>query len=100
MKLIGVPLLFALAQRADPPLRGAALALHAELAAARWSRIDEVLAAFPNAEHEPHRLIVELGDGHCAVVSISYEASIAVIEFAGRRADRTVRSPLNTGDRA
>jgi mRNA-degrading endonuclease HigB of HigAB toxin-antitoxin module len=99
MRLIGVPVLFELFQRADPMLNGAILALHAELEAAHWSRAEEVLAAYPNAVLKGRRLVVELDPRHRAKLSINYEMGIIMIEFAGCGKDSTTASRLSTGSR-
>ena len=89
MQLIGISKLSALAQNASDELRGAVLALHAELVAAEWSSAADAKAAFPAAKCEPKRLEVALDHRHCVIVAISYETGIAVVEFAGRRTDQT-----------
>ncbi len=99
MRLIGVPTLFALVQRGDPLLRGAVLALHAELVAARWRCIEDAQAAYPNAKYEAHRLVVSLDDLHCAVLAINYEMGIAVFEFAGSRMDSPTSRPNMNSER-
>jgi len=86
MKLIGLIRLHALACRADR-LRGAARALHAELAAASWRKEADATAAFPNATLDAGRLVIDLDDTHCAIVAVNYELGITVIEFAGGRVD-------------
>jgi len=89
MRLIGISKLSELAQKATGDLRGAILALHAELVAAEWSSAADATAAFPAAKCERKRLVIALDHRHCVVVAISYEAGIAVVEFAGRRMDRS-----------
>ena len=89
MRLIGVSKLSALAQNASGDLRGAVLALHAELVAAEWCSAADATAAFPAAKCERKRLVINLDHGHCVVVAISFETGIGVVEFAGRRMDRT-----------
>lgn len=86
MKLIGLTRLHALACRADQ-FRGAARALHAELAAARWEKEADAAAAFPNAALDEGRLVIGLDDAHCAVVAVNYKLGIMVIEYAGGRVD-------------
>ncbi len=88
MRLIGGPELQMLTRGADPELRGAALALAAELRAASWRSPGEARQAFPRAECTDDRLTVFLDDRHCAVVLISYEKGVALIEFAGPSAGR------------
>jgi len=100
MKLIGVPILLGVIRNADPSLRGAVLALHAELAAADWSCVEEALTSYPNAEREGHRLVVDLDHRHCAVVGINYEVGIAMIEFAGCRVNRAATLKVSAGRRA
>ena len=89
MHLIGISKLSALAQNATGDLRGAVLALHAELVAAEWSSAADATAAFPAAKCERRRLVITLDHRYCVVVAVSYETGIAVVEFAGRRMDRT-----------
>lgn len=89
MRLIGISKLSALAQNATGDLRGAILALNAELVAAEWRSVAEATAAFPAAESEHNRLVITLDHQHCVVVVISFETGIALLEFAGRHMDRT-----------
>src|SRR4051812_2769239 len=86
MKLIGVTRLYALACRAAS-LCGAARALHAELAAARWAKEADAAAAYPGATLNAGRLVIGLDDTHCAVVAVNYSLGVIVIEFAGDRVD-------------
>jgi hypothetical protein len=97
MKLIGVTRLHALACRAAP-LRGAARALHAELAAARWGEEADARAAYPDATLDAGRLVIGLDSTGCAVVAVNYKLGIIVIEFAGDRVDMPAGRP-NKGRR-
>ena len=93
MKLIGISRLAVLALDAPSALRGAIAAMHAELDAAEWRGHQDALRAYPSAECSEHRIVIGLDEQHCVVVTINYELSIALIEFAGRRVDRVVKPP-------
>jgi hypothetical protein len=87
MRLIGRPDLLKLARGGDGPLRDAAFALAAELQSASWRTPAEACAAYPRARLDGHRLAIDLGDRHCAVIAINYEKGVALIEFAGAKVD-------------
>lgn len=71
---------------------GAYRAFHAELGAAAWQSLKDVLAAYPNAKLETQRLVISLDGQHCVVVAINFEAGIALIDYAGPHARRPAES--------
>ena len=71
----------------------------AELEDAEWSSEKAALKAYPNAEVDAHRLTIPLDEQHCVVVAVNYQSGIALIEFAGLKADR-LRNPLRRGARS
>jgi hypothetical protein len=89
MKLMGKPKLFAAAHGPSVSSRGACAALCAELEAADWTSGAAVAADYPNADWDGEKLIVRLDDQLSAIVAFNYIMGIALIEFAGRRVDRT-----------
>lgn len=71
----------------------------AELEEAEWTSEKAVLKAYPHAEVDAHRLTVPFDEQHCVVVAVDYQSGIALIEFAGLKADR-LRNPLRRGARS
>lgn len=86
---MGKPKLFAAAHGPSAASRGACAALCAELEAANWTSEDAVAADYPNADWDGAKLTVHLDGQLCAIVAFNYVLGIALIEFAGRRVDRT-----------
>lgn len=87
MRLIGRPLLLRLAENAGEGLQGDVCAFAAEVQAASWKSSMSLKRAFPDAQIEKHRAIVDLDERHCAVIIVDYERSVAVVEYAGASAE-------------
>lgn len=83
MRLIGKSELYALAETKDRELVQAVRALGAELEAADWHSLDNVLTAFPRAQLCEHRVTIDLDELNCAVIALNFEVGIALVEFAG-----------------
>lgn len=94
MRIAGSLRLIRPAEDCSRELRGAFLALHAELVVASWHSPEDVLATYPHAEQEAHRLVVSIHGTHCAIIAINYELGIALIEHAGLRLVRTRKDSL------
>jgi hypothetical protein len=71
----------------------------AELEDAQWSSEKAALMAYPHAEVDAHRLTISLDEQHCVVIALNYQSGLALIEFAGLKADR-LRNPLRRGARS
>lgn len=71
----------------------------AELETAEWTSEKAALKAYPRAEVDAHRLTIPFDEQHCVVVAVNYQSGIALIEFAGLKADR-LRKPLRRGARS
>lgn len=91
MKLIGKSELHALAGTADQDLRAAVLALGAELQAANWRAFDEVECAYPFAAANDPRVVIDLDERHCVVVTFNFAMGMALVEFAGLATSRKRR---------
>lgn len=87
MRLIGKSELYALARTKDRDLRTALLALCAELEAANWHASEDAQRHYPNAAIAGQRLTIELDERHCAVVTFNFILGIALVEFAGLKAN-------------
>jgi hypothetical protein len=71
----------------------------AELEDVEWTSEKAALRAYPHAEVDAHRLIIPFDEQHCVVVAVNYQSGIALIEFAGLKAER-LRNPLRRGARS
>lgn len=71
----------------------------AELEDSEWTSEEAALKAYPHAEIDAQRLVISFDEQHCVVVAVNYQSGIALIEFAGLKADR-LRNPLHKGARS
>lgn len=88
MRLTGRPELLKLARMAGGRVGDGVRALAAELEAAAWSNNADVRNAFPSSDLSGRRLTVSFDGDHCAVIAISYEKGVALVEYAGSSAGR------------
>jgi hypothetical protein len=100
MKLMGIGKLHALATSGNRALAGAAASLRAELAAAEWEDAEDALQTYPTALSNGHRIEIRLPADHCAVVSVNYQAAVALVEFAGPRDAHRSHTPRNARKQA
>lgn len=83
MRVVGKSELHGLARTKDRNLREAVLAFAAELEAASWHDMDDVLAAYPQGQLTGNCLIVNLDERYCVMVALNLVMGIAAVEFAG-----------------
>jgi hypothetical protein len=90
MRLMGKSKLSELAR--NPSLRGAVACLWQELEEYSWRDAREAARDYPAARLDGHRMTIDIVDGYCAIVAINFALGIALVEFAGRKADRRRRA--------
>ena len=86
MRLMGKSKLWKLAR--VPSVRGAVASLWHELEEYSWRNARDAAKCYPSAKLDGHRLTIDLGDTHCAVIGINFELGIVLVEFAGNKAVR------------
>lgn len=74
-----------------PSVRSAVASLWHELEEYSWRDARDAAKCYPAANLDGHRLTIDLGDEHCAVVGLNYELGIALVEFAGSKTSRRRR---------
>ena len=97
MKLMGKSKLSRLAR--NPSARAAVTSLWHELEEYSWRTTHDAVSAYPAAKLDGHRLIIDLGDEHCAVVGINFKLEFALVEFAGTKAGWRRRRSIERQDR-